>query len=100
MSGVYWSVYEMPVSLSMPLLCTVPLKRQLPRTSFGPKKCKLSPIAFDREFQKTKLYSKIMAMKESSRLPEKQRTFPEKINYEIKTFLKAELIISCFPINI
>ena len=52
---------------------------------------KMEASSFEREFQKTKLYSKMKAMKESSRLPEKQRTFLEKIDYEAKTFVKAEL---------
>ena len=49
--------------------------------------------AFEREFQKNKLYSKMKAMKESSRLPKKQRTFLEKIDYEAKTFVRGESVI-------
>ena len=40
------------------------------------------------------------AMKESSRLPDKQRRFLEKIDYEAKTFMKAESVILYCPINI
>ena len=61
---------------------------------------KMEASAFEREFQKTKLYSKMKAMKESSRLPDKQRTFLEKIDYEAKTFAKAESVILYCPINI
>ena len=56
--------------------------------------------AFEREFQKTKLYSKMKAMKKSRRLPEKQHTFLEKIDYEAKTFVKAESVILYCLINI
>ena len=40
------------------------------------------------------------AMKESSRLPDKQRRFLEKIDYEAKTFMKAESFILYCPINL
>ena len=56
--------------------------------------------AFDREFLKTKLYSKIKAMKESSGLPEKQHTFLEKIDREAKTIMKAVSVIVYCLINI
>ena len=39
-------------------------------------------------------------MKESIRLPEKQRMFLEKIENKAKTFLKAELVLLYYPIHI
>ena len=61
---------------------------------------KIEASAFEREFQKTKLYAKIKAMKKSSRLPKRQRTFLKKIDYEAKTFVKAETFILYCPNNI
>ena len=39
-------------------------------------------------------------MKESSGLPDKQRTFLEIIDREAKTFMKAESVILYCPINL
>ena len=47
---------------------------------------KLEACAFEREFQKKRLYSKMEVLKQATLLPEEQKQFLESINYETKLF--------------
>ena len=61
---------------------------------------KMEASAFEREFEKTTLYSEMQVMKEVRTLPKDIRKFLRYIDYNTKTFKKMDGIVSYCPDSI